>query len=154
MDHDLTIAGASYPDVPSINAPITGGGTASYYAIDDTTAAASDVASGEVFYTAGGTRSIGTGLYAGAPVAGGNANKTNAILYGAVDNTSTATVFTATVSGLTALTDGTTIMLRNGVVTSASGFTLEVNNLGALPDRKSTRLNSSHVITSRMPSSA
>jgi len=133
MDHDLTIAGADYPDVPSINVPITGGGTASYVAIGDTTAAASDVASGEVFYTSAGTRSIGTGLYAGAPVASGNANMTNAILYGAVDNTSTSTAFTATVSGLTALTDGTTVMLRNAVITSASGFTLEVNGLGALP---------------------
>ena len=28
------------------------------------------------------------------------------------------------------------------------------NNIGEEPDRKSTRLNSSHVVTSRMPSSA
>ena len=53
------------------------------------------------------------------------------ISYGQVDDTSTSTVFTATVSGVTALTDGTTVMLKNGVVTSASGFTLNVNNLGA-----------------------
>ena len=74
-----------------------------------------------------------THQYAGSPAAGGNANKANAILYGAVDSTSTSTAFTATVAGLTQLVDGTTIMLRNGVVTSASGFTLEVNDLGALP---------------------
>ena len=41
--------------------------------------------------------------------------------------------FTATVDGITELVDGTCIMLKNGVVTSASGFTLNVNNLGALP---------------------
>lgn len=74
-----------------------------------------------------------THSYAGSPAAGGNSNQTNAILYGKVDSTSTSTVFTATVDGLDELVDGTTIMLRNGVVTSASGFTLEVNDLGALP---------------------
>lgn len=55
------------------------------------------------------------------------------ISYGQVDDTSTSTVFTATVSGVTALADGTTVMLKNGVVTSASGFTLNVNNLGPKP---------------------
>lgn len=71
--------------------------------------------------------------YAGSSTAGGTANKTAGILYGHVNSTSTATIFTATVDGLTALYDGACIMLRNGVVTSASGFTLNVNGLGALP---------------------
>lgn len=65
--------------------------------------------------------------------ADGNANRTNAILYGTVDSTSTATEFTATVAGLDKLVDGTCVMLHNGVVTSASGFTVNVNNLGAKP---------------------
>jgi len=72
-----------------------------------------------------------THQYAGSPAAGSNADRTNAILYGTVDSTSTATVFTATVAGLTQLVDGTTVYLRNTVVTSASGFTVNVNNLGA-----------------------
>lgn len=55
------------------------------------------------------------------------------ISYGKVDSTSTSTVFTATVPNLTSLVDGTTVILRNGVVTSASGFTLNVNGLGAKP---------------------
>ena len=55
------------------------------------------------------------------------------ISYGQVDSTSTSTVFTATVDGITELVDGTAVMLRNGYVTSASGFTLEVNGLGAKP---------------------
>ena len=55
------------------------------------------------------------------------------ISYGQVDSTSTSTVFTATVPNLTELIDGATVMLRNGVVNSASGFTLDVNNLGAKP---------------------
>lgn len=63
----------------------------------------------------------------------GHSQSTSAILYGAVDSTSTATEFTATVEGLTELVDGTTIMLRNGVITSASGFTININGFGALP---------------------
>ena len=63
-----------------------------------------------------------------------NAHSTKGqISYGQVDSTSTSTVFTATVNGITALTDGTTVMLRNGIVTSAAGFTLNVNGLGAKP---------------------
>ena len=55
------------------------------------------------------------------------------IAYGVVDSTSTSTAFTATVPGLTTLTDGSTVMLKNGVVTSAAGFTVNVNGLGAKP---------------------
>lgn len=57
--------------------------------------------------------------------------KAPVIPYGMVDSTSTATVFTATVPGITELTDGTIMMLHNGVVTSASGFTVNINGLGA-----------------------
>ena len=57
--------------------------------------------------------------------------KTYGIFRGAVDNTSTATAFTATISGITELYDGLTISLKNLVVTSASGCTLNINNLGA-----------------------
>ena len=56
-----------------------------------------------------------------------------AIPAGKVDDTSTSTAFTATVPGITALTDGVCCYLMNGVVTSASGFTLDINNTGALP---------------------
>lgn len=56
-----------------------------------------------------------------------------AIPYGIVDSTSTSKVFTATVPGITSYVDGTTVMLKNGVVTSASGFTININGLGAKP---------------------
>ena len=55
------------------------------------------------------------------------------IPFGTVDNTSTATAYTATVEGITQLKDGTAVMLKNGVVTSAAGFTIDVNGLGAKP---------------------
>lgn len=95
------------------------------------TATAADVAEGKTFHLASGASATGAASYASAPENNGNADKTNAILYGTVDSTSTSTAYTATVEGLTALVDGTTVMLHNGVVTSASGFTVNVNGLGA-----------------------
>lgn len=61
------------------------------------------------------------------------AYKTASIPYGVCDGTSTSTVFTATVPGVTELRDGVCMWLKNGVVTSASGFTININNLGAKP---------------------
>ena len=95
------------------------------------TATASDVVAGKSFHLATGARSVGTAEYAGSPTSGGNADRTNAILYGTVDSTSTSTAYTATIAGLDALADGTCIMLHNGVVTSAAGFTIDINGLGA-----------------------
>lgn len=63
----------------------------------------------------------------------GAALNTMAIPFGYVDSTSTATVFTATVDGITELKTGVCMMLHNGVVTSASGCTININNLGAKP---------------------
>ena len=53
--------------------------------------------------------------------------------FGKVDSTSTSTVFTATVPGITSYYDGLAVYLMNGVVTSAAGYTINVNGLGALP---------------------
>ena len=61
------------------------------------------------------------------------AHRTASIPMGQVDSTSTATVFTATVEGITELRDGVCMWLINGVVTSASGFTININDLGAKP---------------------
>lgn len=55
------------------------------------------------------------------------------IPYGECNSTSTSTAFTATVPGITELKDGVTMLLYNGVVTSASGFTININGLGAKP---------------------
>lgn len=70
---------------------------------------------------------------AGKLATNGNAYRTLSIPYGECDSTSTATVFTATVPGITELRDGVCMWLKNGVVTSASGFTININNLGAKP---------------------
>ena len=60
MAQNITLMGASYSAVPSVNLPKTGGGTASFTDVTDTTATASDVASGKYFYTASGVRTRGT----------------------------------------------------------------------------------------------
>lgn len=56
-----------------------------------------------------------------------------AIPSGQVNSTSTSTAFTATVPGITELKNGVCVFLKNGVVTSASGCTLNINGLGAKP---------------------
>lgn len=60
MAQNVTVAGASYSDVPSVQLPKTGGGTATFTDVSDTTAAAADVASGKYFYTAAGVKTAGT----------------------------------------------------------------------------------------------
>lgn len=57
---NITIAGATFRSVPSIDVPVSGGGTASFVEISDTTAQAADVASGKFFYDAAGVKTEGT----------------------------------------------------------------------------------------------
>ena len=60
MSKNITLLGANYSAVPAVSLPQTGGGTATFYDVSDTTAAASDVASGKYFYTASGVKTQGT----------------------------------------------------------------------------------------------
>lgn len=60
MAQNITLLGASYSAVPAVDLPKTGGGTARFTDVTDTTAAASDVAVGKYFYDANGTKTEGT----------------------------------------------------------------------------------------------
>lgn len=75
MAQNITLMGANYEDVPSVTLPRTGGGTASFVDIGDTTASASDVLEGKVMYTASGIRTIGTGAIGGGVPSGGITNE-------------------------------------------------------------------------------
>ena len=59
------------------------------------------------------------------------AKRATSIPYGQVAATSTSTVFTATIDGVTEYRNGVCFWLKNGVVTSTTGFTVNINGLGA-----------------------
>lgn len=60
MAQNITLLGASYSNVPAVQLPKTGGGTARFDDASVTTATASDVASGKIFLAANGTITTGT----------------------------------------------------------------------------------------------
>lgn len=70
MAQSITLMNATYNDVPAVDLPKTGGGTARFTDITDTTATASDVSSGKYFYNSSGVRTAGTAVQATATVSG------------------------------------------------------------------------------------
>lgn len=79
---------------------------------------------------------IGRIVYAGSNTVGGPANKALSLPIATVDTTSTSTAFTVQIpefANETALRDGMFFLLYNNKVASASGYTLNVNGLGAKP---------------------
>ena len=60
MAQNVVINGVTYSNCPEVDIPKSGSGTAKFYDIADTTAAAGDVLSGKYFYTSAGTKTQGS----------------------------------------------------------------------------------------------
>lgn len=101
--------------------------------LTEDTATEDTVANGYTLHLANGQRATGTAKYAASPTANGPATVSNGLHYAQVDGTSTSAAYTATIPGVDSYYDGLTVVLKNGVVTSASGFTIDINGLGAKP---------------------
>ena len=82
MAQNITLLGASYSAVPAVTLPKTGGGTATFTDVTDTTATAADVATGKYFYTAAGVRTQGTNS------GGGGTSKNTQVVQGTTRTTS------------------------------------------------------------------
>ena len=61
MAQDISLLGAIYQDVPAVDLPKTGGGTARFTDTSPTTATDPDVTQGKIYFKANGEQSVGTG---------------------------------------------------------------------------------------------
>lgn len=102
MAQNITLMGASYSAVPAVVLPKTGGGTASFTDVTDTTAAAGDVASGKYFYTASGIRTQGTSSGGGG---GGIGTLLATTSLGSINATNTTAQDTGKTVSVTDVTD-------------------------------------------------
>ena len=112
MSQNITLLGASYSAVPAVRLPKTGGGTADFTDVSDTTAAAADVASGKYFYTAAGVRTAGTNS------GGGGSSKNAQVVQGTTRTTSSTQ--TAIGAELTVAKTGTYDVYWSGFRSSTS----------------------------------
>lgn len=104
MAQSISLWGAVYSNVPAIEVPKSTSGVATFTDVTDTTATASDVASGKYFYTAAGVRTAGTDS------GGGSGNGLTLI--------STTSIGTLSTSSTSATDTGKSLSLA-----SSTGFT-------------------------------
>lgn len=81
MAKNITLLGSSYTGVEQLTVPQTGGGTAKFTEVSDTTATAADVSNTKYFYTASGVRTQGTN-------SGGGSSKNAQVVQGTTRTTS------------------------------------------------------------------
>ena len=112
MSQNITLLGASYSAVPGVTLPKTGGGTATFYDVSDTTAAAADVASGKYFYTSAGVKTQGTN-------SGGGGSSKNVQVLQSTSRTNSSSL-TKVLGDLTVTKTGTYDIYWSGGRTNAS----------------------------------
>lgn len=114
MAQNITLLGASYSAVPAVQLPKSGGGTATFTDVTDTTAAAADVATGKYFYTSAGVRTEGTN-------SGGGGSSKNAQVVQQNSTRITATAYTKACGDITVSKTGTYDVYWTAYRTSTSG---------------------------------
>jgi len=117
MAQNISLWGASYSAVPSVTLPKTGGGTASFTDVTDTTAAAADVASGKYFYTSAGVRTQGTSSGGG----GGIGTLLNTTSMGTISTTSTQATSTGVTLSVSGINDYDALLVVTSVGTAVQG---------------------------------
>ena len=115
---NISLMGATYSNVPGVTLPVSGGGTATFYEVSDTTAAAADVASGKYFYTSAGVRTQGTGSGGGGGTIISKSITANGTYNASDDNADGYSPVTVNVSNWTLL--GSTTLTINTTSTSAA----------------------------------
>lgn len=103
MAKNITLMGASYTDVPAVNLPQTGGGTARFTDASVTTAVEADVASGKIFIKADGSTATGTASGGG----GGGLTLIQTTALGALSTSSTSAADTGKTITLASTTNFT-----------------------------------------------
>ena len=127
MAQNLTIAGATYQDVPSISVPKSGGGTASYVDTSDADATASDILKDKTAYVNG---SLVTGTYEG----GGGTDPFKSIFQSLVDRSITE-VTAEMLDGVTSIGQSVfnycqsliSIVVPDNIITITGSFSYNVN---------------------------
>lgn len=113
MAQNVTLMGASYSAVPAVTLPKTGGGTATFTDVSDTTAEAADVLNTKYFYTAAGVKTQGTNSGGG-----GGTSKNVQVVQGTTRTTKSA--MTAIGAEMTVAKTGTYDVYWSGVRSSTS----------------------------------
>lgn len=123
---NIVAKGTTYNGVESVTLPVNGGGDATFYEVSDTTAGASDVASGKYFYTSSGVKTEGT-------ASGGSSYTLLKSEEVELNVTSTSNITVATIScGAQAYTSGKILYIkirdkagsRNGYFLGSDSFLL------------------------------
>lgn len=112
MSQNISLLGAVYSNVPAVLLPKQGGGTARFTDTTPTTADASDVASGKIFFDSSGTQQTGTNSGGG----GGSSIQ----VYAGYDEVN-ATSYTATDLSITVASAGTYLISWTGCRNTTSG---------------------------------